>query len=645
MRLISIVLGFLFFSNFSFSGELLPVEAFSQLPKGYNLKLSPDGKYIAYTRNLDGQTLLLTTNLKTGKSYGITKTNNEKYKISWFRWGNDDKIVYSMQYPSRRYGTGVHESRLMVGDKNGNDTSWLVRTKSRDPNDPQFQDNVISWLPNDPKHILVSVDFDRAGAASVYKVNLDTKKRKRIQSSAPFVQSWKADQQGRVRIGYAYKPKEGIAFTRILDIETDQWHILWERDALFDPPFSALGFGLDPHTLYLRADYEGRAAIYTIDTRHLDQKPTLKLSDQKYDMQSWLIYSPATNDVIGVYHDREENGRLYWDPRYEGLEAGLAKVFPGTDNRLTSFSRDEQRYILTVTNDTTPLTFYFGDRKKKSLNPILQSYPMLNPSILSPKNRLELTMRDGLEIEAFLTLPKEHANKKKLPTIIFPHGGPISRTGGGFDYWTQFFANRGYAVLQPNFRGSSGFGQEFKLQAIDNYGQGMQDDLIDSTQWLIDKGIADPQRICIVGGSYGGYAALTAAFKTPEMFQCAISFAGVSDLVAQRNEGKKFISRELSKKQYGRDDKRLEDNSAYYNVDKIQIPILLVHGDRDRVVLPRQSRKLAERLDSADKEFEYIELKNGSHFLQKQKNRTTLFKAMDKFLAKYLSPKKLAVTE
>jgi dipeptidyl aminopeptidase/acylaminoacyl peptidase len=645
MRLISIGLSFLLFSSFSFSAKLLPVEAFSQLPKGYSLKLSPNGKYIAYLRNLDGQTLLLTTNLKTGKSYGLTKTDNEKYQIAWFRWANNDKVVYSMHYPSRRYGTGLYESRLMIGDKNGNDTSWLVRTKSREPNDPQFQDRVINWLPDDPEHILVSIDFDRANADSVYKVNLTAKTRRRIQRPGPFVQHWKTDQQGRVRIGNAYKQKEGVSFTRILDIETDQWHILWERDTLLDPAYTALGFGLDPHTLYLLADYEGRAAIYTIDTRHLDQEPTLKFSDPKYDMQSWLIHSPATNDAIGVYYDRNENGRLYWDPRYEGLEAGLAKAFPNTNNRLTSFSRDEQRYILSITNDTTPLTHYLGDRKEKSLQPILQSYPMLDPSILSPKNRLELTMRDGLKIEAFLTLPKEHKSKKQLPTIIFPHGGPISRTGGGFDYWTQFFANRGYAVLQPNFRGSSGFGQEFKLQAIDNFGQGMQDDLIDSTQWLIDKGIADPQRICIVGGSYGCYAALTAAFKTPDMFQCAISFAGISDLKALRNRSKKFISREITKERIGRDDQRLEDNSAYFNVDKIQIPILLVHGNRDRVVLPRQSRKLAERLEGAGKEFEYIELKNGSHFLQKQKNRTILFKAMDKFLKKYLSLDELVPTK
>jgi dipeptidyl aminopeptidase/acylaminoacyl peptidase len=254
---------------------------------------------------------------------------------------------------------------------------------------------------------------------------------------------------------------------------------------------------------------------------------------------------------------------------------------------------------------------------------------------LPETEKVSYQARDGLKIEAYLTLPNNF-DGKPIPAIIQPHGGPMVREYGGFDYWTQFFVNRGYAVLQPNFRGSSGYGHEFEMQAVGQYGMAMQDDLTDATNWLIKQGIADPGRICIVGASYGGYAALLAAAKTPDLFQCAISFAGLSDLLAQRNKARNYVNKVVALEQYGRDSKQLEDNSPINLVDKITIPLLLVHGDDDRVVDVEQSRAMVEALEDRDKKFEYIELEHGTHYLDNQQHRTTLFKAMDTFLARYL---------
>lgn len=613
---------------------------FSQLPFVTNVHLSPDGKSLAYLMNKQSRTVLVSVDLESGKPHGIVQTDNEKYKIRWIKWANNEHIVFSALYPDRRYMAGTQETRLMVANKHRENFDPLIMPRRQSigltEHPAQFQDNVIDWLPDDPEHILVSVDFDEPVLPSVYKVNLYERSRSRVHRPRGYVMDWATDQQGRVRIGNAYDRKEGISSTHILDIEEDKWHVMWAHEALIDPPYQPLGFGLNPHILYLRADHNGKGAIYTVDTRHLDQPPELKSSDPDYDIQGGLIYSPKTNDAIGVYHSQAEGSRIYWDAHYQALEAGINKALPETDNQLVSFSQDEQRYILYTTSDTSPGIYYVGDRETKSLTRLLSTYPQLESYTLSPKQLIKLEMRDGLIIEAYLTLPHNRKKGEKLPAVIFPHGGPISRDYGNFDYWTQYFAAKGIAVLQPNFRGSSGYGHDFLLQAVANYGQGMQDDLVDSTHWLIEQGIADPQRICIVGASYGGYAALTASFKTPELYQCAISFAGISDLKAQRNQHRYFVNREVAKKQYGEDSGMLEQNSAYYNVESIDIPILLVHGDKDRVVLPVQSSKLVSRLEDADKVFSYMELENGSHYLLKQKNRTSLFAAMDEFLTRYL---------
>lgn len=421
-----------------------------------------------------------------------------------------------------------------------------------------------------------------------------------------------------------------------MDLETNQWHKLWERDALLDSDYHPLGFGLDPHQLYFRADHEGQNAIFTIDTRDLTKPPVLKVSVPFYDIQGQLIYSESTREAIGVHHYIAAHGGLYWDGYFQGLQRKLDQLLPETKNRLISFSRDEQRYIVDAGGDMYPGRYYLGDRKNNRLESVLVKYPELESKVLSPKETVEIVTRDGLMIEAYLTIPVRQNKDVPLPSIVFPHGGPTSRDYDDFDYWTQFFASRGIVVMQPNFRGSSGYGHVFQLHEIANYGLTMQDDLTDVAQWLVAQGIGDPSRICIVGAGYGGYAALTGAFKTPDLYRCAISFAGISNLKRHLDRSRYFTNSKLSRKRLGGYGPQLKENSAYYQVDQIKIPILLVHGQKDVVVSPIQSKIMARVLKKAGNVYEYLELENGTHYLEEQPNRTQLFSAMDEFLARYL---------
>ncbi len=242
-------------------------------------------------------------------------------------------------------------------------------------------------------------------------------------------------------------------------------------------------------------------------------------------------------------------------------------------------------------------------------------------------------------IEGYLTVP-EGSKDKPLPTIIFPHGGPGVRDYAGFDYWTAALVNESYAVLRPNFRGSSGYGYDFANAANKGWGLEMQDDITDGTKWLIENGVADPDRVCIVGASYGGYATAMALVKEPDLYRCGVSFAGVMDLKRLVQHYRNFVNSRLVKNQIGDDCDDLKERSPYYRVEEIKAPLLLVHGEDDRVVDVVQSPEMFDEMKDEDKQVEYIELVNSTHYLTIQRNRSALFDAMTKFLRDHLQSEK-----
>jgi dipeptidyl aminopeptidase/acylaminoacyl peptidase len=268
--------------------------------------------------------------------------------------------------------------------------------------------------------------------------------------------------------------------------------------------------------------------------------------------------------------------------------------------------------------------------------------------------------RDGLRIPAYLTLPPDRRADERLPVVLLPQNGPWPsevvdgwadgrlarpslprgmpwlRQPHELDVWSQLLASRGYVVLQPNVRGSSGYGDRFLAAGFEQWGQAMQDDLLDGLDWLIEQGIADPERVCIAGGGYGGYAALVAAFKTPERFRCAVSFAGAADLDAVTRRWMTYQNGELAvaRVQAGR---ARGESSPIRHVDRMALPLLIVHGDMDRSVVVDQSRSLVQALQAAGKPHRYVEQQNGDHFLSLQSQRTQFMEALDEFLRAHLS--------
>ncbi len=622
----------------------LPARYFGALPQYSRLSLSPSGNKIAFVQNIsepENLALLGTYDLKEGKNYLLLKSDNDEIKLNWFRWANDETLIISAKFGSVQRGTKYYQTRLMsLGfDSQGESPKVLLKPRSsfgnssRGQNFSQFQDNVIDYLPDDEDHILVAVDFDVPNMPSVYKVNVNSSKKRRVEKGKRSIRQWVTDQQGQVRIGRAYDYDDGDVKIYERKDEDSNFRTLFEYNALKDPSISILGFDLDPNILYLRKYKGDKLALYKMDLTSLEQ--SLVFADENYDVDGSLVYSSKTRDVIGIYHPHADHGIHYIKNGREGFHLGLDKVLPDTDNYLHSFSRDEKRYILYTESDNRPGTYFIGDRNQNSLDPIFDTYPQLLSTVLPENKLVSYTTRDGLEIEGYLTLPV--AGEAPYPTVIHPHGGPGARDYSGFDYWTAFMSHRGYAVFRPNFRGSSGYGREFSEAQMRRWGLEMQDDLSDATKWMIAEGLADPKKICIVGASYGGYAATMATVKTPDLFACAVSFAGVTHLPKLAYRQSQFLGGDLvADNQIGDDKTDMKARSPYYGAEKVKTPTLLVHGREDRVVHVEQSRLYADELADYAKPVKYIEFENGDHYLTIGENRIRFFEELDAFIAEHL---------
>ena len=629
-----ITLLFLFVISISLSAEQLPVEAFGNLPEVSQLKLSPDGNKVAYMRIVDGSTLIGVTDLIKFKTKYILRTDNQKFKIGWHRWANNNMLLVSADYPVSRRNVKYTETRLLKVTIDGSVSAKTIMLPKANERYPQFQNNIIDMLPDDPDHILMALDLNIANHPDVYKVNLhSSKKRSRIYRGKSDIYDWLTDRQHRLRLGFGRDDTR--IFYRFYDLKTEKWRNIWEYEIFDAPDITPLGFGLNPNDLYIRADHNGRYALFKVDVSKSDLPRELVYSDENYDIEGSLIYSQKTNDVIGVYHGEASNAKVFFEPNHANFQKSLNKAIPDAYNDIASYSANERRYILFTSNPKTPGAYYLGDRDTGKLDFLLDRYPLLINKKLSGKTKIIYQARDETTIEGYVTLPHDNSPKHKAALII-PHGGPMARNYGGFDWFTEFFASRGYTILEPNFRGSSGYGFDFEMASIKNWGGAMQDDLADGAQWLTKNYDIDADKICIIGASYGGYAALMAAVKQQDIFRCAGSFAGVSDLEYIVRKARHFTNNKIVKKQIGDDSDKLEQQSPVNFAKKINIPVLLIHGDKDRVVNVQQSRMMYDELKDYKKDVEYIELKNGNHHLQIEANRVKTLASFEQFLKKHL---------
>jgi dipeptidyl aminopeptidase/acylaminoacyl peptidase len=623
--------------------KVLPAETFYRLPLFTNITLSPDGTHIVALKNMGDTTAVMTVDLATGKTFYPAITDNKKFKFSWVDWGNNDRLLISILFAQGEFGASVKftYTRLVAMDaKKPSKMLNLVKQNAVRPNQltqqhvSQFQDRVLGRVPGEPNHIFMGVDRDVLGHQAVYNVDVTNAETTTVKGDGS-PRSWVLDRQGIPRVSESYDDRDKKMSYEILDPKTDKWISAWEYIIFDQPSITPLGFGKNASELYLFADYQGRQALYKADLSKEGYPRELILSDPNYDIRGRLIESPSLNDVVGLYYSDTESKSIFFNKEFKSFQGGIDKVLPDSKNHITSLSDDGRKYVVNSRKASQPSVVYIGDRDTKALDQLDSMYPELTADVLVKKEFMKYKARDGLELEGYLSRPKNFSDKP-VPTLIFPHGGPMSEDGAEFDEFSAFFVNRGYAVFQPNFRGSTGRGFEFEMKAVGAMGLAMQDDLEDAVKFLVEQKIADPKRVGIVGGSYGGYAALMGATKTPDLFQCAISLAGVSDIKKLRDTSRYFINKNSRKELLGNDIDQLKKTSPARMVDKVKIPILLIHGKDDTVVPVDQSRIMAQELKAQKKVYEYIELEGGSHHFDYFPHRKQTFEAMEAFLKKYL---------
>ncbi|GGQ04284.1 alpha/beta hydrolase family protein [Shewanella litoralis] len=621
----------------------LPVDAFANLPDVRFVTLSPDGTKIASlirvnSNTLDGQMLSI-RDINTNKDIFPVQTDNQKFVILSLTWASNDIILITAKYPATRRGVPTTEMRLMKYSLSDNKTSSVFskRTFSRFVDVPQIQSSIVDYLDNDPDHILMQISGlgSKMQYESVIKVSLKSGGIKVKQHAQKYIENWLTDRQNQVRIGI-YRDDTSYRIYEQQQADGDL-RLLWEFEALDEDAIWPIGFDHDPNILYVNAYHQGLKAIFKVNLTDANLAKELVYQNENYDVEGQLIYSNLKQKVIGI--DTNIEGEfLFWDNDYIKLNNGLNDALPESHNVINQLSDNERRYLVYSTGPIESGTYFYGDRDKGALYPIAYRYSQLPPEVLAKPKKVNYSARDGLAIEAFLTTPKDK-EAKNLPTIIFPHGGPISYDSTTFDYWSQFFANRGYAVLQMNFRGSAGYGFQFMNSGLKNWGLEMQNDIEDGAHWLVQQGITDPKRMCIVGASYGGYAALMGVAKTPDLYKCAISIAGVTDLESLVKSSRNYDNSKIVKKQIGDDYDDLYQRSPISMAASIKVPVLLIHGTKDRVVKADHSEAMYDELHELNKPVKYVALENGDHYLSNNEHRLTTFIEIERFLAANLGVK------
>lgn len=595
----------------------------------YSPALSPDGNRIAYITNVDGKRFVGLLDLTTNKPKAIVSAESDSFLASWCRFKNDERLVCSFRSTQFMGGRPFWVTRLVALNIDGSKQKVLVQNGKAGAS--QFQDRVLHWLPEDRESVLIQLDADGSIFSEVYRLNVYTGRLTRVQSERAPVVSWYADRSGAVRFGFGFREERGQYITRSTD--DSKWQTLLKFNTFDNDEFSVLGFGPLGNSLLIETDHNGRSAIFEMA---LDDQSDRQLLFARPDVDvGSTVRWPTDQRIVGFGYETDRAKVHFIDSQAQQIQNAIDAVLPASENWIIGASRDERRILVAAHSDIKPTEYHLLDLDHKSLARLGSSNYRLSQG-LAPMRAVTISGPDNTPLPGYLTLPLG-SDGKNLPTIIYPHGGPHARDSWGFDEVVQFLTSRGYAVVQVNFRGSTGYGYDWYQAGLRNWGTVMVDDISAAARWAISEGIADPRRLCIVGWSYGGYAALMGAVREPELYRCAGSIAGVTDLRGLQQQDRRFYGGRASTNYVlGTDADELKAGSPLKNADRIRVPVLLVHGDADVNVVIDHSRNMARALDRARKPHKLVIIEDGDHSLVRAEWRRTLFTELEQFLAENL---------
>ena len=604
--------------------EVIPLELFLGDPVKANPQISPDGTRLAYIAPLDGVLNVWIQDLASLKSYPIT--NDKDRGIRNYAWAHDRKHLLYLQ------------------DKDGNENWHLfaVDISSGGIRDltpfENVQTQIIALDKHFPNQVVLAMNKEDVKIHDLYRLDLTTREIRMEAKNPGNVTQWVCDNQLKLKAA-VFSQKDGSYDLAIRMDDEDSWRTLRHWDLEDGMGSNPIGFSKDGSMLYLIDSKEFNT--FGLVKMEINTGNIVSLArDADYDIAGCLIH-PDTYEIRMALVVRERQKWIFFE---KGLEKDLRLIqrLHRGDITIRSVDDADEKWVIGFVEDTGPVEFYLYNRKTGQGSFLFSNQPELQKYQLNEMIPVQFTARDGVKIHGYLTLPDPGNDKTaKWPMVLLVHGGPWTRDTWGYHPVAQWLTNRGYACLQVNYRGSTGYGKAFVNSANREWGGVMQNDLTDAVYWAISQGFADPERIGIFGASYGGYAALAGAAFTPDLFRCAVDAVGPSNLLTFLNTLPPFWTPELAMihARVGNpvtDEELLKARSPFFAADKIKIPVLIAQGANDPRVKEAESRQIVEALKRNGVEYEYLLFPDEGHGFAKPGNRLKFYRAAETFLARHL---------
>lgn len=628
------------------------LESFFGNPELAQVNLSPDGKFLGMLVATKHRVQLAVMDLNTKTPKIIAGFSN--VDIAEFHWINNQRLVYSTEDNQTAEGENKFFPGLFAVNRDGTESRTLVERlyqprfttgtgikKRILPANTFFLD--VENTDTSDNIFVIQSEWDAVYDFKAFKLlKLNTMTGQVESYDRPGdTKQWLIDQTGVPRLNVTHQDGKSGVFYR--DPTDEKWRKLAEFSSYTEQQFRPYDFGPDGSLYVISNTGRDTNALFKYDLKKNALDPQPLVSVNGYDFSGSLIFDHANKSLVGIHYQDDASGTLWLSEQMKQLQKTVDELLPTTINRLSFGSKGQNQHVLVKAySDVHPASFFLYDVVSKNLISIGSTHPSIEPKQMSTQDMLRYKARDGLDIPAYLTLPVG-ANKKNLPMVVLVHGGPYMRgSSWGWDPQVQFLASRGYAVLQPEFRGSTGFGFQHFHAGWKQWGLAMQDDIADGAKWAIAQGIADPKRICIAGASYGGYATLMGLAKNPELFQCGINWVGVTDMNLMY-ESSWSNDASADWQQFGmpvligdkvKDAAQLKATSPIQIAEKITQPILLAYGRADRRVPIAHGTRFRDAVRAQNKNVEWIEYPEEGHGWSLVENRVDFWARVEKFLEK-----------
>jgi len=602
---------------------IVPMKDFFKNAEKRSYQLSPDGEYLAFMQPYESRMNVHIQ--KIGEENIVRVTHATERDISGYFWKGNNRIIYIQD------AKGDENFRLFGVDKDGNNPKDLTPFE-------KVRVGIVDGLEENPTEMLISMNKRDARIFDVFRINVKTGEMKKIAENPGNITGWQTDHDGKLRIATT---TDGVN-TSILYRETEDQEFKSVLTTNFKETLAPLFFTFDNKNVYASSNL-GRDKLAIIKYDIANNKELEVIYEHPEVDVSSLHYSKKRKKIVGVSFTTWKSGHEFFDEETKEIYADLENKLAGYEVAITSENKAEDKFLVRTYSDKSLGSYYMYELSYKKLTKLVEVSPWINEEVMAETKPITYKSRDGLTINGYLTLPVG-IEAKNLPVVVHPHGGPWARDRWGFNPTAQFLANRGYAVIQMNFRGSTGYGREFWEVSFKQWGKTMQDDISDGVKWLIAEGIADPERIGIYGGSYGGYATLAGLAFTPDLYACGVDYVGVSNLFTFMGTippyWKPYL--EMLHEMVGdpkTDSLMLYDASPVFHVDKMKAPLFIAQGANDPRVNIDESDQMVEALKAKGIDVPYMVKDNEGHGFRNEENRFDFYGEMEKFFAKHLGGK------